>query len=253
MAPSLGRRFWVGITDRGWYDFLNRQAGLDELNFWMPKGSRRFGALASGEPFLVKLHAPENYIVGGGFFASFSALPCSLAWEAFGIKNGAPTYADMRRRIEKYRGVQESHPDYEIGCIVLVSPFFLDENDWIPVPPTWAPNIVQGKTLSMDDAEDASLWAAVVDRLSHKPVADVIDVEHPMFGARPSPAIDSARVRSASSLPTRMTDAALQPVRRPSPSSRPRTSFPSPTGDGTASTTASSCGPTYTASTTTGT
>ena len=40
------------------------------------------------EPFLFKLHAPENYIVGGGFFATSSLLPASLAWQAFGVKNG---------------------------------------------------------------------------------------------------------------------------------------------------------------------
>ena len=39
---------------------------LDEVNFWQPSGGRRFHALEPGEPFLFKLHYPENAIVGGG-------------------------------------------------------------------------------------------------------------------------------------------------------------------------------------------
>ncbi|HBE78181.1 MAG TPA: hypothetical protein DDW65_10430 [Firmicutes bacterium] len=35
--------------------------------------------------------------------------------------------------------------DPVIGCIILTSPFFFDEPEWIPVPADWSPNIVQGK------------------------------------------------------------------------------------------------------------
>lgn len=166
MLLKPGRRFFVGVTDSNWYRFLRVQPDIDEVNFWMPKGARRFGALAPGEPFLFKLHAPENFVVGGGFFSTFSSLPCSLAWEAFGIKNGAPAFAEMRRRIGKYRGSQGAALDYEVGCIILGQPFFFDEHDWIPIPPSWAPNIVQGKTFSMDETDGNSLWTAVSTRLA---------------------------------------------------------------------------------------
>jgi putative restriction endonuclease len=53
-----------------------------------PSGSRQFKLLEPGEPFLFKLHSPRNFIVGGGFFVRHTALPCSLAWSAFGVKNG---------------------------------------------------------------------------------------------------------------------------------------------------------------------
>ena len=81
-------KIWVGVTDEDWFARLS-MLKPDEVNFWQPSGSRTFGALQSGEPFLFKLHSPKNFIVGGGFFASWKRLPVSLAWDAFGIKNGA--------------------------------------------------------------------------------------------------------------------------------------------------------------------
>jgi hypothetical protein len=51
-------RFFVGITDRDWFDFLSRLNGLDEVNFWQPSGQQQFRALQIGEPFLFKLHSP---------------------------------------------------------------------------------------------------------------------------------------------------------------------------------------------------
>ena len=62
-------------------------------------------ALEPGELFLFKLHAPRNFIVGGGVFAYENSLRCSLAWEAFGESNGASSLGEMRARIAKYRRV----------------------------------------------------------------------------------------------------------------------------------------------------
>jgi putative restriction endonuclease len=59
---------YIGITDGSWFDLLSHRQDLEEINFWQPGGSRRFRALSPGEPFLFKLHSPQNYIVGGGFF-----------------------------------------------------------------------------------------------------------------------------------------------------------------------------------------
>src|SRR5438270_6414664 len=58
-------KIWVGVTDKSWYEHLIRFAP-DEANFWQPSGSRTFRALQPGEPFLFKLHSPDNFIVGGG-------------------------------------------------------------------------------------------------------------------------------------------------------------------------------------------
>jgi len=157
---------FVGVTDGDWYDLLAGQPALDEVNFWQPGGSHQFKALAPGELFLFKLHSPNNFIVGGGVFAHASLLPVSLAWESFGVGNGARTIIEMRRRIEKYRRQPAApHDDYRIGCIILTQPFFLPRDRWIPVPASWHPNIVQGKTYAHDEVEGRALWRAVQDAL----------------------------------------------------------------------------------------
>jgi putative restriction endonuclease len=101
-------KFYVGITDGDWFRHLSSDAAIDEVNFWQPSGKREFKVLAPGEPFLFKLHSPNNHIVGGGFFGHHSVLPVSLAWEVFETKNGAKTETEMRARIERYRRTSES-------------------------------------------------------------------------------------------------------------------------------------------------
>jgi len=157
---------FVGVTDGDWYELLANQPALDEVNFWQPGGNHQFKALSPGELFLFKLHSPLNFIVGGGVFAHSSLLPASLAWESFGIGNGATTIVEMRARIEKYRKRRPApHEDYRIGCIILTQPFFLPRDRWIPVPASWHPNIVQGKTYAHDEVEGRRLWSAVQDAL----------------------------------------------------------------------------------------
>jgi len=88
--------------------------------------------LPAGTPFLFKLKAPNNHIAGGGYFATFSKLPLSMAWDAFGQKNRAATYLDVERRIRHlYSGERNV---LEIGCSVLVQLFFFERKDWIPSP-----------------------------------------------------------------------------------------------------------------------
>lgn len=79
-------RIYVGITDFNWFQFLKERKS-EEVNFWKP-GSQHFKALKENDLFLFKLHAPQNYIVGGGYFVKYSLLPTYLAWEAFREKNG---------------------------------------------------------------------------------------------------------------------------------------------------------------------
>ena len=136
---------YVGITDYDWFRTL-KQAKCDEVNFWKPGGKTNFKALDEGDLFLFKLHSPQDYIVGGGFFLKFSILPSSLAWEAFGLANGARSLFELHDRIYKYRKTNRiSDPDPQIGCIILSMPFYLEEDDWITVPDNWSKNIVQGK------------------------------------------------------------------------------------------------------------
>ena len=150
---------YVGITDRDWFDLLRSLPQLDEINFWQPSGNRQFRALNPGELFLFKLHSPHNYIVGGGLYAHSSLLPISLAWETFGVSNGARNLSEMRTRVEKYRHqVEYRTADYMIGCILLEQPFFLPESAWIPVPSDWNTNIVQGRRYDLSIEPGLSLW-----------------------------------------------------------------------------------------------
>ncbi len=156
---------FVAVTDNAWFEFLAAQPDVDEVNFWQPGGSTNFKALQPGELFLFKLHSPLNFIVGGGVFAHASILPVSLAWDAFGIKNGARSLSEMQARIAHYRrdaGRDES--DFRIGCRILESPFFLQREQWIPIPADWSPNIVVGKTYDTGEAEGMRLWDALQER-----------------------------------------------------------------------------------------
>ncbi|PXA98363.1 restriction endonuclease [Nostoc sp. 3335mG] len=159
---------FVAITDRSWFHLLSKEQP-EEVNFWQPSGSRNFRALSVGELFLFKLHAPDDYIVGGGVFSHASNVPLSLAWEAFGTKNGVPSLAEMRRRIARYRrddALLDQRADPLVGCRILAQPFFWPREHWLPVPRSFARNIVTGKRYATDDTEGRYLWDAVVARWS---------------------------------------------------------------------------------------
>lgn len=156
---------FVGITDKDWFDFLSARQ-VDEVNFWAPGGRTNFRALRPGELFLFKLHAPHNFIVGGGVFSHASLLPLSLAWEAFGEKNGVSSASEMRRRISRYRAGDDPRLDATIGCRILTSPFFWARDSWIPVPESWSRNTVVGRGYNTDDSDGAKLWRAVLERRS---------------------------------------------------------------------------------------
>ncbi len=175
-------KIFLAVTDNEWFRFLRSQAELDEVNFWQPGGNREFRTLQPGEPLLFKLHSPENFVVGGGFFAHASLLPSSLAWEAFGPKNGAPSLEEMRHRVEKYRRVApDPREDYTVGCIILQSPFFFDEPEWIPTPSDFSRNIVQGKTYDTETPAGRALWEAVRLRIQTMPVGEIAEPQA-MFG-----------------------------------------------------------------------
>ena len=178
-------RAYVAVTDRDWFRFLRDRPDLDEVNFWQPGGTRQFRALSVGQPFLFKLHYPDHAIVGGGYFRHASLVPMSLAWEAFGEKNGAPSLDEMRRRIERYRRVPaDPYENYTVGCIILQDPFFFAESDWIPPPPDFHRNTQQGKGYDLDSEPGRQLWAAVRARLRLRPSPEPVgrEPDRPMYG-----------------------------------------------------------------------
>lgn len=155
-------KFWVGVTDNDWFDFLAKRQP-DEINFWKPSGKGEFKVLSPGELFLFKLHSPLNYIVGGGFFVRHMNIPLSMAWEAFGEKNGVSDLETLRAKIIRYRGDDEPNP--KIGCSILATPFFFKREQWIQVPSNWSSNIVSGKSYDSNDQIGAILLATVQERI----------------------------------------------------------------------------------------
>jgi putative restriction endonuclease len=168
---------FVAVTDNEWFRFLAALTGADEVNFWQPS-ARTFRVLQPGEPLLFKLHAPENFIAGGGFFVRWSPLPYSMAWDVFQEKNGAATIHDMRERIERYRRVAPSSDDYQVGCIVLTQPFFFDRSDWFPPPDDFHPSIQTGKVYDLaEPPHGTKLWEEVALRTMARDLDLDIEIE----------------------------------------------------------------------------
>jgi putative restriction endonuclease len=172
---------WLGVTDNDWFDFLSR-AGVDEINFWQPSSRAPFVGLEPGSPFLFKLKRPFNHVAGGGTFVKFSTLPLSLAWDVFGIKNGAESRSAFERMIRRL--TSSSHVrDPEIGCTVLAAPFFWPKELWIANPIGWAGNIVRGRYYDTEQADGSSLWALVQERVKD-PLAHSLPDQVREIGAR---------------------------------------------------------------------
>lgn len=156
-------KLFVGVTNNDWFRFLAERQP-DEVNFWRPKSQFDFKALQAGDVFLFKLHSPFDFIAGGGVFHRHTFLPLALAWQAFGEKNGVPDYEAFERRILEHRSPDELHR--QLGCTILVQPFFWPRESWIPVPSDWSKNIVTGKGYDVSTPAGAALWAEVRQRLS---------------------------------------------------------------------------------------
>jgi putative restriction endonuclease len=155
-------KFFVGVTNNEWFEYLAARRP-DEVNFWRPRSQLDFRAIPVGAPFLFKLHAPLNYIAGGGYFVRHTFLPLHLAWQVFGDKNGVPDLATFRRRMLEYRSASEL--SRQIGCTILTQPFFFQRDAWITVPPDWSANIVTGKSYDIAEPAGQTLWQQVQERL----------------------------------------------------------------------------------------
>lgn len=157
-------KYWVGVTDNGWFEYLSH-AGVDEVNFWQPRGKVTFTGLEPGSPFLFKLKRPFNHVAGGGYFVKSTSLPLSIAWETFGQKNGAQSRQIFESMIRKF--VTDTNVrDPEIGCTVLSSPFFWTKDLWIPEPVGFAGSIVRGRYYETNNPDEAHLWNQVQERLA---------------------------------------------------------------------------------------
>lgn len=167
---------YLGVTNCSWFDYLST-INPEDVNFWQPGGKSAFRVLPLDGVFLFKLKKPYNAIGGLGFFRAQTQLPLSLAWDAFGVRNGVPDLDQFRTIIQKYRGDKERNPT--IGCIALTNPIFFKREDWIPVPADWSNSIVQGKRYSTDTAIGDALWQQVQDRLVRYQTRDLFNAEEP--------------------------------------------------------------------------
>src|SRR5437588_3089463 len=158
-------KLYVGITDYDWFKLHASKESLGQVNFWRPSDQPYRKDFQPGMPFLFKLHAPENAIVGGGFFLKFLALPLSLAWGTLGEANGARTLEELRALISKRRRVPiKPNEDPVIGCTILGEPFFFDKSDWFPGARYVKPETVSGKG-NFDIDAALELWREVTPRL----------------------------------------------------------------------------------------
>lgn len=180
-------KFFVGVTDDRWFQFLAEKEP-DEVNFWRPGGKSHFKAIEPGALFLFRLRNPFNAIAGGGYFLRHSILPLSLAWQAFGEKNGSRNIEVLQQMITALR--RDNHPDPMIGCTILTEPFFFPRNEWISTPSDWSPNIVQGKTYSTGEVIGRGLWQEVMEKIhkfdhSGRGVSGQVSVgeETPLYGS----------------------------------------------------------------------
>src|SRR3984957_13679502 len=162
---------FVAVTDNDWFALHASKPAVEEVNFWKPSPVAGFKALQPGELLLFKLHSPDNYIAGGGFFTRFLPLPINMAWETFGEANGVRTLSDMRSQIAKYRREPMRPGDNPtIGCIMLAEPFFWSRSDWISVPADFPLN-VPGKGYDSETGTGRALWDAVCERLKLSPAS----------------------------------------------------------------------------------
>jgi putative restriction endonuclease len=153
---------YVANTDNDWFDFLSSRGESTEVNFWQP-GGKEFHAIQPGELFAFRLKSPRDKIGGFGVLSSSSVLPLQIAWETFQDANGVTSYDALRDAIAKYRPDERVGPTTNIGCRILVQPFFFPEKSWFDLLASWSRNIVGGKRYSTENAEGLDLWHGLLE------------------------------------------------------------------------------------------
>lgn len=167
---------YIGLTDFEWFDFLRKQRGIDDVNFWRPSARQAFAAIPRGQPYFFQLKSPHYKIGGFGVFDGYAKMPLWSAWEAFGIANGAPDRESFFRLIARYAAARfpaGKASTYEIGCIMITQPIFFEDDELVDIPRTWKRNIVQGAGINvLNDSEGRRIWAECLDRARARRLPD---------------------------------------------------------------------------------
>lgn len=192
-------RGYIANTDFDWFTILRGiDPPIDEANFWKPGGGTTFRALTPGEPLFFRLKSPHNAIGGFGYFAHYSTLPVSMAWQVYGIANGARSFTELRSRLmamrKRFAMDAETRNDFWIGCILVNEPVFFAPKDWVRLPDDWAMNIVGGKTYDLAQGEGARIWLECQARAANMraPVGAIAD--RPLVGGYGAPQIVHPRL-----------------------------------------------------------
>lgn len=151
-------KFYVGLTDRRWYEFL-RQEPREDVNFWKPS-AKNFKVLPPNGPFLFLLKKPAHAIVGVGYFAGKMNVTLPMAWDIFETRNGVGSYEQFYRLIYGNRYGPEA-VNATILCLTLNTPVFFEPADWVPAPADWGHGIVQGKGFDTGEPAGQHLWQQV--------------------------------------------------------------------------------------------
>ncbi len=91
----------------------------------------------------------------------------SLAWEAFGEKNGAATFHEMRQKIAGLR-TEDVDPceDFRDRLHSTPAAFFLPQAEWLPVPCDFHRSLMQGKGFDTDSGTGKDLWDMIQMRFA---------------------------------------------------------------------------------------
>lgn len=159
-------KYWVANTSSAWYNYLASLAPIDEVNFWQPNKVRPV-TLAVGAPWLFKLHMRNGgHVVGGAFFAHYTTMTLRLAWDAFTQMNGAANFEDFVQLVAGFSEQAVDPLSTQVGASILVQPFFLPQDLWVPPPTDWSSNLTRGKSYDTDQGEGRRLWDQVAEALS---------------------------------------------------------------------------------------
>ena len=104
---------------------------------------------------------------------------------AFGLKNGVANLSEMRARIAHYRedpSILDARQDPQIGCRIVTQPFFWSRDLWIPIPASWAPNIVSGKGYAAEHGDGLAIWTEVSVRRASLPGPGSLELAAAPYG-----------------------------------------------------------------------
>lgn len=156
MTPT---KLYVHPTDRRWFDFLRQQPPGGSVNFWKPR-TKNFTSLPPDEPLLFLLNKPDKVIAGVGYFAGKMNVTLETAWNIFGPRNGVGSYQEFYQLVYGNRYAPASS-EATILCLTLNAPVFFERTDWLPVPPDWSGNLVQGKSYDAASPIGQVIWQQV--------------------------------------------------------------------------------------------